>query len=64
VTSLPETEAPADAEAAGAAAAVTGAPQPERGNDEAEHELGRLSHPEAEGSPIAAPSARRLNWLA
>ena len=49
--------------AAGTAAAVTAVSQPERGSDEAEHELGGLNHLGAGGSAIAAPPTRRLNWL-
>jgi hypothetical protein len=61
---MPGTDRPADAAAAGAAAAVAATPQHERGSDEAEHELGGLNRSEVGGRAIAAPPARRLNWLA
>jgi hypothetical protein len=53
----------ADTAAAETAVAVTAVSQPERGSDEAEHELGGLIHTGAGGSAFAAPPARRLNWL-
>lgn len=62
--SPPETDQPADTVAAGAAAAVTAAPQSERGSDEAEHDLGGLNHVEVGGSTLVTPPTRRLNWLA
>jgi len=53
----------ADTAAAGTAAAVAAVSQPERGSDEAEHDLGGLIDTEAGGSATAAPPASRLNWL-
>ncbi len=50
--------------AGGTAAVVAAVPQPERGrDDEAEHDLGELDHPEAGGNAWAAPPSGRIHWM-
>ena len=51
------------ATAGGTADAVTAVPQPERGSDETEHELGRLDRPDLGGTASATPPSRRIRWL-
>ena len=59
----PPAEARAGVTAGGTAGADAAVPQPERGSDEAEHQLGQLDHPEVGGTAPAAPPGRRMRWL-
>jgi hypothetical protein len=48
----------------GTAGAVAAVLKPDRGSDEAQHDLGGLDHPEVGGgSAPAAPPTRRIHWL-